>query len=305
MPIGIDGSEWLTALLMLLTVGVGVLGIFQEHHRKDGKLTKVGWGLIAAISLLGLGTFLSGQRDRRIAEEKEHADTAERDRQFRSQMASLRGLETGMRESLGKQERLFGVANRNLGMSATLQRQAQQNTLSVLRRMFHESNRIAAERIAISVSYQCPPLGPYIDGPRIETATLIASGPSGSQISLSTNQKLNLGDGIMFHGFLGDLGVFETFPAWQAARISMRLDGLPPVGRVLNMDELLRMTDEEQERWRRVDRSISCPVTAMLLLNGRRVISAFARLRRVGEYEFDAEFDGLRIDASRLPHFAS
>lgn len=69
------------------------------------------------------------------------------------------------------------------------------------------------------------------------------------------------------------------------------------------MDEILAMTEGERERWARVDRSISCAARVVLLLNGRQVVNGVANLRRVREYEFDAEFNDLRIDANRLPRF--
>lgn len=312
MSFGSDGSTWITGILMALTVVVGLLGISRDHHRTDGKLTRVGWGLVAAILLLGVATFLSGLRDKRIADEKELADSTERGRQFQTQMRALRSvtgslseLQAGMRESLGKQERLFGVANRNLSTSEALQQQTRQNTDSVLRRVFAESNRVAAERIAIAVTYRCPPGDRFTDAPRIREATLTVRDGSGPAVRLTTRQTTELGDGIIFHGFLGDLRHFETFPVWRAAQVSIRLSGGDDrIGTALA--DLVYATDEERRRMEN-PAEVTCPASAILLLNGRQVLRASGNLTKseTGFRAYAVDFGGLRVDNDRLPRFSN
>ena len=152
MFLGIDWAPWLpviTALLILLTVLVGIRGLYQDHT-KDGKLTRAGRAVVAAMVFLGVLTFLSGMLTSRIADQKERAEAAEREERFKRQMSALRGvtgtlrgvsnslsdLQGGMQNSLRAQRDLFGKADDNLRMTGELQSLQQANTLAVLRRVF-------------------------------------------------------------------------------------------------------------------------------------------------------------------------
>lgn len=306
MFLGIDWTQWLpaiTAALIALTVLVGIRSLYQDHT-KDGKLTRAGWSVVAAMVVLGILTFLSGLLDQRIAAEKERAEAAEREERFQRQMASLRGLETGMRESLGKQERLFGVANRNLNTSEALQQQTQANTLTVLRRVFEESNRLAAERVAVAVSYVCPRIDPYTDTPEVNAAVVYARTSSGLQIQLRTEQKVAINSQVIFHGFVGELGPFERFDTWRTARVDIGLGASAPITRVLNMDEFLAMTDEQRARRGQVPPGYACPAMVTLILNGREVARADGQIASWGPF-YTADFGNLRVDTRRLPRFSS
>jgi hypothetical protein len=315
MLLGHDWTWWLpifSVVAALLSVAAGTLAIFQEHHTHDGKLTRFGWTLAALIFASGAASLGLGVVDRRIGDEKEHADAAERDRQFGTQMATLQGvtgslsqLQTDMRGSLGQQQRQFDVANRTLGMSEALQRQAQANTLSVLRRVFAESNRISAERIAVSVAFNCiSPDDPYRGLPELQTATLVVRGASGGSVTLSTTQKLVVGSGTVFHGFLGDLGPFETFPAWRNARIEIQLVAELPISDGYRIEEVLQMDALSRQRGGRAARPPSCTGIATLLLNGRQVLSASQNFQQTPELDYVAHFSDLSVDSNRLPHFA-
>jgi hypothetical protein len=295
----------LTAVLTFGTVWVGVRGLYQDHLTDKGKLTRAGQRVVALMFLLGGLSFLLGWTDRELTDRKERADAAERARQMtvlQQVTGSLSRLQTGMNGSLTRQEQLYGIASRTLHASGLLQQETRENTNTVLRRVFAESNRISAERIAISVSFHCPPLGPYTEGPNILSATLTMSGPSGETMSLSTDQQLSLSNGLLFHGFREDLGPYESFPAWQAARISIRLSGWRPMERMLSLDEFVRMSPEDRQNADRVPEGYSCSTTALLLLNGRQVLQVVGPFRSGGgEDHFVAEFNNLRVDSNRIP----
>ena len=314
MFLGHDWDWWVpifTIVAAVFSIAAGTLAIFQDHHTKDGTLTRFGWTLAALIIASGAASLGLGVLDRIIGDQKEHAESVERGGQFQSQMGELRGLaaslervQTDMQGSLAEQRRLSGVADRNLSTSEALQRQEQANTLSVLRRVFSEGNRISAERIAIAVTYRCPPGGLFIDVPTIRRATLTVRSGSSPEVSLTTPQITQLGDGIIFHGFIGDLRRFETFPAWRNAQISIRLDGGDDRLGVALVD-LVDLTAEEQRRAHN-RAAVSCPATTNLLLNGRQVLSATANFTRRGASSiagYAADFENLRVDVRRLPHF--
>lgn len=309
MSFGGDWSSWITGILMALTVTVGLLGIFQDRHRKDGKLTRVGWGLVGAIVLLGVATFLSSLRDQRLAEEKEQADSAERGRQFQSQMSALREVtgslsqvRTDMRDSLRSQRELSGVADENLRMSAALQAQAQANTLTVLRRVFEEGNRLSAERVALAVTY-CPRIDRYTDRFELNAAVVWARASSGLQIALRTEQKVEVQGQIIFHGFVGELGPFERFDTWRAAQVDIGLGASPPASRAFSVDDLAQMTDEESARGGRIPPGYECPVTVTLILNGREVLRADGQIVAWQGAIHYANFGNLRVDPRALPRF--
>jgi hypothetical protein len=317
MFLGHDWSWWLptfTIVSAVFSIAAGTLAIFQDHHTKDGKLTRFGWVLAALILASGVATLALGFIDRRVGDEKERADTAERDRQFQTQMNTLRGvtgslaeLQTNMRGSLGQQQQLFGVADQNLRMSAALQEQAQANTLNVLRRLFEDSNRISAERIAIFVSARCPVGDRFTDRPRIDQATLVARRPDGSEIRLLSGQSGALSGGLFFHGFVGDLGSLETFQGWGSARISIRITG-GAGNDGATLLEFNEFSEEDRARFMAPRQAISCTMEIGLSLNGRQVLSAVGRFEKVqgteaGEYE--AAFNDLRVDRRRLPRFAN
>lgn len=299
------GVDWLTIGLSVLTGLVAIFGLFQEHHTKEGKLTRTGRVVIAAIIVLCGLTILSARNEKRDAEKLAHAEAENRGQQFRSQMATLTRLEANMRSSLLKQEELYGVAGQNLRMSADLQQQAQANTRSVLQRVFEESNRIAAERIAIGVTYRCPPQDRFRDNPRILEATLIVRNPAGRAIRFVTRQATAVGDGLVFHGFLGDLGRFETFPPWREARISIRLSGGDISFGSMSLLEYSQLTEDELRRRENPD-PVSCPTRAMLFLNGRQVLTGSADFTRLtAQRDYAADFENLRVEPHRLPRFAN
>jgi hypothetical protein len=296
--------------LILLTVLVGIRGLYQDHT-KDGKLTRAGRAVVAAMVFLGVLTFLSGMLTSRIADQKERAEAAEREERFKRQMSALRGvtgtlrgvsnslsdLQGGMQNSLRAQRDLFGKADDNLRMTGELQSLQQANTLAVLR-------RVSPERVAISVSYKCPKTEELGAGPvEFESASISISGPGQQAARLSTGEKVNLSDGLVFHGFLGDLGPYEAFPAWRTARVTLRL-AASRIGGFFTLSDLQRFEEVKQRTGREPQPPI-CPTTMMLFLNGRQVLSAAGELRALlpDDDAFSVEFTDLRVDHKRLPSY--
>lgn len=301
---GLDGTSWLTAALMALTVSIGILGIFQEHHTQEGKLTRVGWVLIGAIALFGLLTFVSAQRDRYAAEQKERSDSVERARQFQSQMGELSRLQRQMQSSLDSQRQIAGTTDENLRMSGRLQNQAQANTSSVLRRVFAEGHRISPERIAVSVKYSCR--APFYHGsyPAIQAVQVAIEGERGTELSLVSRVSTRVSDNIVFHDFLAELGRYETFEAWRNARVRIRITGSPmTLGTSPEDREEIRAEEEELRRRRIEFRPMRCPMSVRLYLNGREMLKTFGYLERTSRFFYLLEFENLRVDPNRLPRF--
>lgn len=315
MFLGIDWTQWLpaiTATLIALTVLVGIRGLYQDHT-KDGKLTRAGWGVVAAMVVLGILTFLSGLLDQRIAEQMERAEAAEREERFQRQMSALRGvtgslsqLQGDMRGSIGAQRELFDVANRSLGVSAALQREQRDNTKSVLRRVFAEGNRISPERIAVSIDYSC--LAP-IDRrsyPTIEAVQVAIEGERGTELSLVSRVSTRVSDEIIFHDFLAELGRYETFEAWRNARVRIRITGGPMTLGTSPEDRAEVRAEEEELRRRGIEfLPVRCPMLVKLYLNGREMLEAFGYLERTSRFFYLLEFEDLRVDPRRLPRFAN
>lgn len=315
-PMGdINWSDILPIVIVastVLTVAVGLIGLRQGHYR-SGKLTRRGRQSVAAIVALGVVTLVSTFADRQISAAKEAADAELRTRQFDRQMASLKGV-TGdlgtvrgsLQESLRKQELLYGIASENVRLSGSLMEQTQVNTNNLLRRMFEDGNRISAERIAIFVSARCPIGDRFTDRPRIMTATLVARRPNGSELRLLSGQSGALSGGLFFHGFMGDLGSFETFQGWAGARISIRImGGADNDGATL--EEFNAFSEEDRARFMAPRQAIRCTIEIGLSLNGRQVLSAaglFERIQGTETGDYEAAFNDLRVDRRRLPRFA-
>lgn len=320
MIFGIDLGSWTEPLFLissLLAIAAGVLGFALEHRTPEGKLTRAGKALGIVVVVAGLTALALGLADRKIADEKEQEGDRQRNRQFESQMRelnrvtgrldgmtrSLTQLEGNMRESLGAQRELFGVADQNLRASTALQAETQANTIRVLRRVFDESNRIAPDRIAVLASFNCPltPLG--VSGSDPYRVTLMVTDGQGRQTAFSTHENVRVATGTMFHGFLGHLGPLESFSAWADARISIVVDAHRPGGMV-SLDAFTSMSREEFDAWERnLGATHICPGTSTLMLNGRQVLSATSTLRERDDRSFGASFMNLRVERSRLPRF--
>jgi hypothetical protein len=317
------GIDWepimpaITAVLVFGTVAIGIAGLFSDSHTKRGKLTRSGWRVAALMVVLGILTFLSGLANQKIADAKERLLAAERAQQFQAQIGALRKvtgtlggvtsslteLQGNMRESLGTQQSLLSAADQNLRLGADLQQQGQANTVAVLRRVFEESNRLGAERIGISVTYGCTAEDPEENPPQLESATLQIAGGSRRYITLSTTEKLAVAEGAIFHGFLGDLGPYESFAPWRNARVTIRLTARPTaLGHELTIDSV-RRRDELIERLGRRPRPAVCRAAGALILNGRQVVTTPSAITQNHNGQWVAEFADLRVDPQRLPRF--
>lgn len=312
MFLGLAAEHWLTAIagaLTVLTIATGVYGLYSDNHTEDGKLTRSGRQVVALIIALGILSFVSGVVSQVVAGIKERQAAAEQTARFERQMTALREVtlrlvrvQASLQDATRRQEDLQSLADRNLHMGERLQSQAQGNTLQVLRRVFSEANRIAAERVAIRVTYNCPPIPSHMDGPRLDTVLLMVNDQSGRELSLSTRQNVPLGNGMIFHGFHGDMGALETFAGWQNATISISLDGMPPGSRGGSLEDYAIYSPEElAERRRPLPQSFACPVVVGLLLNGRQVLTASSELRFRGSYRYGVSFVNLRVNPARLP----
>lgn len=313
MFLGINWAPWLpaiTAVSILFTVLAGILGIFSDRHTKKGKLTPSGWTLAALLVGAGAITLLSGRADKDITDAKERADAAERHRQFQTQMTELQTstravqrLQTDMQNSLLEQHHQSTLAAENLHLSARLQQEARANTENVLRRVFEESNRVSVERIAIAVTSICPSPARYQDIPEIQRASITIRDTAGAEVKLSSRQVRQTGAGMMFDGFVGDLGEFEMFPPWRTARIFIELSGRSTsIG--TSLDDRLRLTPEERRRAANPE-PVVCYTCVRMFLNGRQVLAANAGLARATSFGgYVARFEDLQVNASRLPRFS-
>ncbi len=306
-----------TAVLIFGTVYLGIHGLGREYRtKKQQKLNASGKQAMRWMIGLGVLTFASTMLGGLISSYKEGQEAKEREERFQRQMAaldrqtitlkgvtgSLSQLQLGMGDSLQTQRGIFDRADLNLRMSGMLQDQARQNTSNVLRRVFEEGNRVAAERIAVSVEYNCPGEGiPFERGLEVTSATLSVKGATGETLILSTSQNVPVNAAVVFHGFQGDLGRFETFRAWRGARVSIRLTGRAArIG--IALEDFNRMTPEERAAQYDTNREPpSCPTTVALLLNGRRVLSAFSYFVRPRSAPDVADFENVPIENSRLP----
>jgi hypothetical protein len=91
---------------------------------------------------------------------------------------------------------------------------------------------------------------------------------------LSTTQRIELDDGTVFYGFLGDLGPFETFPAWRKAGIDIELHAVRE-GRGMSGLEAVQRIEDTLRREGQPAKPLTCPMTINLILNGRRVVTSF------------------------------
>lgn len=307
------GIDWepimpaITALLVFGTVVLGIAGLYSDSHTKDSRLTRSGWQVAGFMVLLGILTVLSGLANQKIADAKERALTAERNKQFQAQIGALRGvtgkltgvsgslseLQSDMGESLLTQRGLFEKADANLRLSGALQNQSREDTVNVLRRVFEESHRIAPERIAVSIDYSCnAPVHPP-SYPRVKAVQLAIEGQNGTELSLVSAVSTRVSDEIIFHDFLAELGRYEFFEAWRDAHVRIRITGRPD----LPSDDVPRLPQFKAER---------CPMLVKLYINGREMLEKFGYFEPTepeSPYFYLLEFEDLRVDPAKLPRF--
>lgn len=308
----------ITTLLTVLTVSVALVSTRYEHLNRKRKMTVSGWKLSGLIIVLGIASIAWNAYDVLQNAAKEETERVERSQQFAAQMiklteatSSLTKLKSDMTQSLDREQQLFMKSDLNLHGVTNLQKQQIVSTDIILRHVFAESNRVAAERIALTAIVKCPTLANrFVEYPYVENISLVLKRPHSSHVSLATSQRLELSDGRIFHGFLGDLGPFEAFEAWQGASVDIKLDGELSFnsGRILTLDDLQVMTPEQAVAQinGEVSSPDSCPIAASLLVNGRtvlRVAGQFVRTRSTSDSKFEAVFNSAPVDSSLLPSF--
>jgi hypothetical protein len=121
---GVNSEPILSAVSAILVAGtviVGIAGLYSDEHVKQGKLSRSGAAVPALMIVLGVGSVLPGVASRKVADRKAREESERRDAQFQRQMTMLRNVTNdlgtvrgSLRDSLRRQEHLYGVATRNL-----------------------------------------------------------------------------------------------------------------------------------------------------------------------------------------------
>ena len=309
-------GQLLTGGMIFLTVATGIYSTWHEHRDRQRKMKLSGWILAFAMITFGGLSIASNGYERRQNTLKEKQNEDKRARQFHAQMGkmveattSLNRLEIDMTGSLKRQEQLLDKQNLNFNAVTKVQRLQTANTENILRKVFAEGNRVATERIAISVVTNCPVLaGRFVEYPYVEGVSMVVrrSGPRG--VSFATKQHLDFGNGVIFFGFLGDLGSLEELDAWRKASVDIQLDAWLSSNskhRIGTLDDIGVMSLEEAiERFQKpAVRPEACPVTASLLVNGRTILRVSGNLVAKDSRGYGASFRSIPVNPSLLPSF--
>jgi len=203
--------------------------------------------------------------------------------------------------SQAAQKDLLGSANRNLNLSAALQAQNRADTVAVLRRVFREANRIAPERIAVSVDLNCRSPDENGKYPELAEVSLLVTSRGREQITLTSDRAIRIGSKVVFQDLQGAIGPLDTFDSWRTAQIDIWVKavlrpGSEPSGR-----------GTEQPQWRMQagssGSSAMCSAHTILLLNGREVLQAEPFFERSSRGDYYAMGSNYRADRAAFPRF--
>jgi hypothetical protein len=302
-----DMTDWLTLdfarhavqifgiLALLLTMLLGFMGVTKEYKDEDGKITR--WGRYAAGAVLfsgALSLFSTLLRDTIAAAESAQQRSTQQARfdaqlkQMNDLFAATAEVQVGMRRSIVSQGALLTRSERGLEMSAQLTRQEQENSRTVLRRVWEDSNQVRPGDLSLSITYQCPrsrdgtfPAILPDDARASVSLTLPGEDPARDPWILlrasrhdSTHSERPTATGILFQQIshfaplLGDLGLLRDAAAWRGVRMRASIVG--------QQTEIIRPDNVVARGWR----TIPCKVTLVMVVAGRRAAFVEGELRQ-------------------------
>ena len=294
-----------SALLLVVTVVIGVYGLGRSYRGRDRKLTTTGKRMAAAMIVAGVASASVALLDNHLSARQAEEEASAQEARFAREMfalggltGSLRALQADMSGSLEAQSALFDAAQSNLAASETLQDQTTANTREILLEVYEGSNRISADTVTLSIAWSCL-LSEMrkIDPFDIRSVSLAVTSPSGANLSLTSDSFSPTGTTQLFGGFTGELGAFSSFDGWRDARVSIRVLAVDEIRSLDQFQEDLRTQSERRQFG-------SCPISAELMLNDRVVLKASGDLRETEQVSgMVAELNDVPVDNRLLPRF--
>ena len=306
----LQGINWefsqaaLAVTLILGTLFVGIHGLNHEYRAEKGRLSPGGKRIAALMIFLGACSLATNGIGSWLSAAKERKALAEQDARFRRQIDSISKLQVDMTRSIDAQRGLFAKADANLKLGAALERETQRGTNDVLRRVFLEGNRVAAERVEVAVGVLCDLSDvKKFGGPLVITGVgLNVKNPKLPELHMGTDKWFPSDTEMVFHNFFGELGAYENFDAWRGARVSIRLVADIPGRGIGSLEDLGGPVPNYDRPLReRLALDARCVASSELFLNGRAVLNAVGDLKLQPNDTIEVTFENLTISNSKLP----